>query len=408
MYRQLLTLVVALIWTTSLHRDARADEKVSYIVRPVVYEALKKIEDARQAGKFNKAIKDANIVLKRLRPSDHERAKTLQVLAFTYAAQERMGLATKTLEDAYKLNALPPATQNNILYVLGQLLLGVKNYKGAVKYFDRWLAVIEAPAPSALYTVGATKYQAGDIEGAIALTSRAVKASKNPKEAWYRLLASSYITLKRYKPAIKVYAKLIEAQPKRRSDWIQLVALYSEVKDDKRALATLQLAKRMGVFERKDDYMQLAQRFQSQDLPLPAGRMLEGSVSKSKLKLDPEVAELIATSFYMARDRDKAVPALGRAAAIAENGELYLLLTQLELENENWPKAIDAGKKAVRKGGLRWPGNAHYFIGVAETRRGRNAAAIAAFEIASKTATPQYAKAAKGWIKHLSSVSAKN
>lgn len=383
--------------------DALAQDQ-QFVVRPKVYERLSKAQKALKNNKFENARRELGIITKRMKPNKHEKALTLQALGYTYAGEEKLKLAAETLLSAWELNSLPAATQNSLLFNTGQILLANKQYKKAVEVLDKWIAVTETPTADSLYTIAAAKYQAKDMNGAAKFADRAIKASRKPKDSWLQLLLSAYIELKRWRPAIGVMQKLVERHPDKRTYWLQLGALYGEVNDQKRALAVMKLAYDAGVLEKRDDYLQLAQRYQSEEVPLAAADVLTTALQKKKLKLDAEVAKVIAESLFVARDDKRAAPALNRAAGLAKDGELYVRLAQLELENERWVKAVEAGKKAVSKGGLKSPGKAHLLIGIAEARRGRTAAAKQAFAKASKS--PNTARSAQGWLKYLSSVGA--
>ena len=398
--KRLTSFMVAGLAALSSPSESRAEEP-QYVVRPVVYERLTAAQNHLKKDRFGEAEKQIRIIQKRMKPNPHEQALALQVLGYVYAGADRTTLAVQTLEQSYELKALPASTQHTMLYTMGQLFLAEKKYRKSVEKFDLWLAQAAKPSPNALYTVAAAKYQAKDIRGSIALAARAVKASRNPKDSWLQLLLSGYIETKQYRPAIGVTKTLVERHPERKTGWLQLISLYSEVDDDRSALAVMHLANRAGVLDKREDLVQLAQRYQAQEIHYSAAKMLEESLRQKRLTMDAEVGKLVATSWFGARAHDKAAPALERAGRLSKDGELFFRLAQLEVERERWPAAISAGRKALEKGGLNNTGAVHLLIGIAEARRGRPGPAKAAFERAAKS--PRSKRAALGWIKFLSS-----
>ncbi|MEL6187556.1 MAG: hypothetical protein AAFU79_23300, partial [Myxococcota bacterium] len=171
-----------------------------------------------------------------------------------------------------------------------------------------------------------------------------------------------------------------------------------------RALAVMKLAYDAGVLEKREDYVQLAQRYQAEDIPLTAAEVLLDASSKKKVQQDAEVSKIIAESLFVARDDKRAAPALAKAARVAKNGEMYMRLAQLQIENEEWAKAVEASQKAISKGGLKSNGQAHLLIGIAESRRGRSAAAKQAFTKAAKSSDTK--RSAEGWLKFLANQAA--
>ncbi len=397
---------MALLVTTLIAPSPGAadEDRSRFIVRPEVYERLTKSQDHLNAKRYDEAIRELTIVQKRMKPNQHEKALTLQALGYVYLGQDKKAPALAALGEAYDIGELPKATLDSMLYTMGQIHLSEERYLEASKRFDQWLASAENPSADAVYTAAAAKYKAKDVQGAITLGKRAVAAQRRPKDAHLQLLLAAYIETKRYGPASEIQKQFVERYPAKRLEWMQLAALLSEAKKEDEALAALQLARFQGVFEEKQDWVQLAQRFMGANAPALGARALEDAISAKVIPLDAEVAALLANAWYLARDAEKAAPALTRAAQIAKDGKLYLRLAQLEVERERWGAAVEAGNKAVAAGKLDDPGAVHLLVGIAETRRGRPAAAREAFERAAKS--PSSKKAAVGWMKYLSNLAA--
>lgn len=389
-------LVAAAVFGLVVPSTATADGQAT--MRPKIYKRLAKAQEALEKSKYSDAKRELDIIRNNLKPNPYELALTLQALGFVYARQEKMGQAAATLEKALALNALPGPTQTNLLYNVGQIHMAAKQYKKAARSFDKWLKVAEKPAPSSFYTVAVAKYQAKELKGCIAAAEKAVAGRKGAKDSWLQLLRTAYIETKDFRSALRIHKQVVERYPEKRSNWIQLIVLYEQLKDERRALAALQLAHRAGVLEKRNDFVQLAQRLRSEDIPWAAAKVLEDAVKGGRIEMDKEIARVIALSLFAARDLDRAAPALARAGKLSNDGNLYMRLAQLEVERQRWDQAITAGKKALGKG-LKEPGQAHLLIGISETRQGRTDAARRAFLIAKKS--PSSRRAAEGWLTFL-------
>ena len=365
-----------------------------------------KAQNALRENKFKDGIKAAKALQSRGRLNKHEQALVLQTLGYLYAGQEKLDLAAKTLQECWDLKSLPKATQDGILYNIGQIYMAQEKPKQAVKAFDVWLQTAAKPSNSALYTIAAANYQIKRYRKAVQLGERAVKTGKRkPTDGLLQLLLSCYVELKQYRPAIRVMSTLLKRHPERRNSWIQLAAMYSQVNDDKRALAVMELAYRAGVLEKKTDFIQLGQRLLSEEIPFKAGKVLQTALKDGKIERNAESTKLIATAWVQSRDTDKAAPALNAAGKLAKDGELYYRLAQLELERENWKKAVSAAEKAIKKGGLKSKGQVYLLIGISHLRDGNLDSSRKAFERASKQKGTE--RPAKSWIKFLASAAAK-
>ena len=379
------------------------DKKTSQVLRPEVYDRLAKAQKALGDNKTQLAEELAKKLMKRMRLTEYETAVVKQTLGYIYAQQEKVKLAAKTLQETYNLQALPEQTQTAMLYTIGQLHMAAKNYKAAVKAFEIWLSRAQNPKGQAFYTVAAAYYQLENYRKTASYGERALKGTKKPKDNLLQLLLASYVELKQYKPAIRIISILVERHPERKNNWLQLSAMYAETGDEKRALAVLMLAHQAGLLNKPEEYVQLAQRMLSEELPYEAGQLLEASLKTGPLKMNAEVAKLVATAWLQSRNSEKAAPALKDAAELAKDGELYVRLAQLELEREKWKAAISASQKALKMGGLKSRGDVHLLAGIAHVRLGHQDQALKAFEQASKDASSK--RVAQGWIKFLSSSS---
>lgn len=398
--------VVAALSSSSPSSFAQEEEdRNQYVMRPEVYERLSKAQEALKDNKFDQAIAELDRIMRRSRPNPYEKALSLQTLGYVYAGQNKLTKAAETLSEAHALQALPQATQNSLLYNIGQIHLAAQNYTQSVTAFDAWIAVSGKPGTDALYTVAAANYQAKKYNRATYYGEQALRSTNKPKDSLLQLLLSAYVEQKRYAPATGILKKLIERDPSRKNDWLQLSAMYAQLNKEKRALAVLQLAHEAGVLKRSDEIIQLAQRLLAEEIPHSAGRLLEQAFKQKSIPVNAETTRMLATAWYQARDMEKAPPAMERAAKLASDGELFVRLAQIHLEAERYAQAVKAGNDALSKGKLKNVGQVHVLVGIAHVRQGNNARAKRAFEKASKFKASR--ASAQGWLKFLSSAAAR-
>ena len=88
--------------------------------------------------------------------------------------------------------------------------------------------------------------QVKNLRKALHLAQTAVRRSRRPQESWLQLQLSLHYELKHRWEVVHVLERLIARYPKKKSYWIQLAAIYSQLKEDRRLLAVLDLRARTG------------------------------------------------------------------------------------------------------------------------------------------------------------------
>ena len=120
-----------------------------------------------------------------------------------------------------------------------------------------------------------------------------------------------------------------------------------------------------GLLSEDKELRRLARSYLVADLPYPAAHVLEQGIDGGQIEAEPKALELLANSWIQAREFDRSLPPLVRAAEIAEDGNVFVRLGQVYLQGEAWREAADAFKNAIDKGELKKPGNAHLLLGIA-------------------------------------------
>jgi len=365
--------------------------------------AFTRLERAQKAladGKPNEALAALNELQAKVESlSDHEKAMMWQTFAYAYSALERYGPAADAFEKCLALNVLPPASVLNARYNLAQLYLVQENYGKAIENFEIWFKSAENPNADAYYMLAAAYAQAERPREALPYALKAVSKAPSPKEAWLQLVLSLQFQLNQHRDAAETLQKLIAHFPKK-SYWMQLAAAYTEVEDMKKALATLELAERQGFLTSENELRNLIQLYLLNDIPYRAAQAIETAIAKGRLANDAKNQELLANTWLQARDRERAIGPLERAAEMSGDGNLYVRLGQVHVSEERWDAARVALSKALQKGGLRDTGNVHLMLGIANASEERWKEAESAFRAAGKY--DQSARAAAQWLDHIS------
>jgi tetratricopeptide (TPR) repeat protein len=300
----------------------------------------------------------------------------------------------KVLEE----EVLPVRDEAKVRFNIAQLHASLQHWPEVISWLNRWLLYVEDPDPLGFYLMGIAYHQLEDFDAAVAQTKKAVELSPEPRESWMRLLAALYSQKQDYENAAPVLEELVLRFPKKQY-WVQLSLIYGAREDYRRSLAVQQVAYTQGLLTEDKELRRLARSYLYHDLPYPAAKVLEKALEGGAIARDAKAFELLANSWIAAREYERSLDPLRRAAELSEDGNLYVRLGQVHMQSESWSEAAALLEKAVEKGGLEDPGNAELLLGIAYYNDTRVARARSSFLRARQHDSTR--EAANRWITHL-------
>ncbi|RMF20781.1 MAG: hypothetical protein D6760_10790 [Deltaproteobacteria bacterium] len=321
-----------------------------------------------------------------------------QTRGYIASAQERYAEAAGAFERCLALEALPEGAQLNTQYNLAQLYLAMERFDDAIRTLKDWFARAENPAPSAYYLLAAAYMQSGRSDLALEPARKAVENSADPKEPWLQLLLALYLERKDYQRARTLLERLVARFPKK-TYWLQLSAVYAELGREKDTLAVMQIAYQKNLLDKDSELRNLARMYLYHEIPYRAARVLEKGLADGIVEPDAKAWELLADAWLSAREYDKAIEPLRRAAKLSDDGKFYLRLGRLFMERQEWKDAAQSIEAALEKKKLDERGKAWVLLGIARFSAGDRAGARRAFEKA-RTFEDGAAEAER-WLAHL-------
>jgi tetratricopeptide (TPR) repeat protein len=344
---------------------------------------------------------EAKRLLKRLNPkrlNPYERALVYRMLAYvSYGASESaeaIGYFEQVLGEAM----LPIRDEAKVRFYIAQLHASLQNWREAITWLDQWLLYVEEPDPLGFFLMGIAYFQLEDFDAAIGQAKKAVEKSPEPREAWMRLLAALYSNKQDFENAVPILEELVLRFPKKQY-WVQLSLIYGARENYRKSLAVQQVAYAQGFLTEDKELRRLARSYLYHDLPYPAAKVLEKAFEDGAIDPDAEAFELLANSWIAAREYERSLDPLLKAAELSEDGKLYVRLGQVHMQSEAWNEASGLLEKAVEKGGLEDPGNAELLLGIAYYNDGRVTRARSAFVRARQHDSTR--DSAKNWLTHL-------
>jgi len=396
-----LIVVVALLvtgWGSAIAQEKAERRKQSYTVSEYAFKKLAHAHELLSSKQYSESREVLDQLHKSRGLNAHEVALVYQTYAYIAAAQERYDDAAVNFEKCLAQQALPHAAELDIKYNLAQLYLATEKPGKAVDVLEPWLEQAEKPSPVVYYLLALAYFQQEKRDLALPPARQAVESSDQPKEAWMQLLLSLYLEEKSYAKAAPLLEKILARFPKK-SHWMQLAAVYTELGREEETLAVTELVYTQGLLNRDRELRNLAQLYLYHQIPYRAARVLESGIEDERIEADEDALKLLADSWLRAREYEKAIAPLERAARISGDGDLYLRLGQVYLEREEWLEAANALEKALQTNKLDHPGRASLLLGIANSSRGQIEIAQRAFERAQQYQESR--KSAAHWLKHI-------
>jgi len=296
--------------------------------------------------------------------SPFERAQVERILASIDHSQGKYASARSHLDKAMAEKALSDEDQLSIQFQIAQLLLAEEKWGQAVEALKAWFAKAPEPNSTAYYLLAIAYFQMENYGAALEPAQKAVDLTPNPQESWLQLVLALRLQREEYRAALPLLRQLLALYPNRKTYWIQLSSVQAALNDYGNALTALQLAYNQGLLGDQSDLRRLAELLLFREIPYRGGEILSTALEQKKVPGDAKTYETLGNCWVAAREFDRAIGDLTKAAEMSGSGDLYLRAGEIYVQREDWPKASKALGQALGKRGLKNPGQATLLLGI--------------------------------------------
>ena len=336
--------------------------------------------------------------------NSYEMAQMWNFYAFIYFGQDNYREAIRAYEMVLQQPDLPLGMETTTMYTLCQLYFQQERYDDSLAMLDRWFGVSEDPGADPYVLRAQLFYSLQRFREGIEPVRTAIQINqglgREPQENWYRLLNVFYYELEDYENVIDVLRTMIELWPKREY-FVQLSAMYGQEGDDGAQLGLYQVAHEAGWLTRSNELIQMAQLLLQADVPVHAAMIMQDRLEDGTIESNERNWRLLAQSWQLAQDDVRAVPALTRAAGLAEDGTIDINLAQSYQNLYEWEACVESAREGIRKGDLRREDQAYMILGACLFEQKEYTAARNAFEEAADDERSR--TNARSWIQYVDS-----
>ena len=417
------------------YKKARALQSSTAKKMAKVYEALEVVDDKGEPAPDMETVVE---ILTELR-SDQENLKSYDrsvmwnSWGYVYFVEGKYDQAMQAYDNVINEPEVTLPIRNAALFTLAQLNLVKENYAKGISLILQWMDEVETVTAQAWSLLGQAYFQQGNFKKAMSSMKTAISMSEEegykPKENWYVIVAACIGELKKeigeknaLLQQLDIYEILVNLYPKKLY-FIQLGGTYGQLGRERDYMITLKAAHSKDLLDKESEYLALAQLLLLNKNPFWAAQVLvsgqkkittyqetvkdkatgkETKVDKTGpvVKSNEKNLKLLADSWRMAQEIEKAIPVLEQAAALSKDGKSYVLLGNLYLSEDKLNEAVDAIKKGLKKGKIDKLSQVHLTLGQAYFELQKFDSAKKEFRIAARDKDKQIKTTANNWIKY--------
>ena len=409
------------------YKKARALQSSTAKKMAKVYEALEEVDEKGEPAPDMETVVSILTELKNNRDElkSYDRSVMWNAWAYVYFSD---GDYSKALSAYSNLINEPDVTiglRVGALLSMGQIHLVQERYSQGIAYILQWMKEVETVTAQSWALLGQAYFSTEDYRKSLSSMEKAISLAEEegykPRENWYVIMAANINELKSeigekesLLRQIDIYEILVNLYPKK-TYFIQLGGSYGQLGRERDYMITLKAAHAKDFLDKESEYLALAQLLLLNKNPYWAAEVLVSGQKKMVTIVDEKTEEekivpvvkdteknlkLLADSWRMAQEVDKAIPILEKSAKMSKDGESYVILGNLYLSEDRVNEAVDAIKKGLEKGKIKNMSQVYLTLGQAYFELQEFDEAKKNFRIAARDKKKKIKTQANNWIKY--------
>ena len=357
----------------------------------------------------------------------YDRSVMWNYWGYIYFSDEDYDQAMYAYEQLLKEPEATIPLRTSSLLTLAQLNLVKENWDKGIRLILQWMEEVETITAQSYYLLASAYFQKEDYVRARSSMEEAIRLAEvegyRPRENWYVLLAACFNELKDRKiiseaysleQQLGIYEILVNYYPKKLY-FLQLGGTYQQMDREEDYMITLKGAFDKDLLDKEGEYLALAQLLLISKNPYWAAQVLVAGQNKKTIIVNKETnkeelvpvikdteknLKLLADSWRMAQEIDKAIPVLEKAAKMSKDGDTYILLGNLYLFEDRIEESIRAIEAGLKKPKVKSRSQAQLVLGQAHFEIENFEEAKKQFRAAARDKDKRIKKTANSWIKY--------
>ena len=321
------------------------------------------------------------------RLESHEKAEIYNLYAYAYYLADNISEALRY----YKLTIAEEDANGSLiernLKTIAQLSMVEDNFDDALSFYINW-ACLRLLNPEISLTprdysdLASIYYRKDEFDQALHFIEKSIDIEESEgepaRESSYSMQRSLYFQKNDIPAVLEILKKMVVYYPNVKY-WREMGGMFSELEDTDSQLAAFLVAYLQGGLESEGQVKGLGYLMIGAGAPREGAIIIEKGIDDGLIEEDEEVMRAIGSAYYQARQMDKALPWMERAAEAGGKGEAYGGLAGIYTSLLRFEDAIRTGNQALRLGDVNRPDQVKMTIGAAEVSLRRYDDAIDTF-----------------------------
>lgn len=268
-----------------------------------------------------------------------------------------MLLATDTtaageyLQRAIEFDGLSNNDHYETMFIISQLQMQDEKYAEALATLERLQQETNSQKPDHLAMKGNALFQLERYPEAIVALKAAIDGSAEPRADWTQLLMAAYAESGQGGEAARLAEQAAAQAPGDKRSQLNLAAAYLQNEQYDKAAGVYEKLRAAGELTEDRDYRNLmAIYLNSDNREKDAIAVIKEGLEKGVLNGDYNTYVALAQAYYFSEQSEPAIEAYRKAAPLAPNGETYLNLARVLLNEGRTAEAKQAAQQALDKG----------------------------------------------------------
>ena len=248
---------------------------------------------------------------------------------------------------------IPESLLLGTLRTLAQLAMMEGSFKQARTFSEKLIDIALIPHAGDYALLAQAYYKVGLMDKAVIAIERSRKiteeALKPPKENVMVLQNAIYFSKKYLTKIVTTLNTLVEYYPKP-SYYIFLASIHGQLDQINKQTIIMESLYEKGHLTKGSLLTNLASLYLSEKVPFKSAVLLEKEISAGNIKKSKRNYQMLSQAWRLAAEDQKALSALGEAAELDKDGDLYVKKAYLHYDLAEWTNAKKAIKLALNKG----------------------------------------------------------
>lgn len=317
----------------------------------------------------------------------YEEGAVIKLSAYIKIEQGDRRGAVQDLLAAINKGYIPEQDKAQTYYNIAQIYLQEEDLPKALDYMTQWQRAGGKPDRTQKWQLAVLNQRADNFREAVRWAEEVKREDgSNFKQEVYDLLLFLYNKTGEKAKIAALVEDLLVRDPSNRKYWDIIAGNYFQDGEEAKAFEVQKAMYLGGIMTNADELKRIVNFYNRFDAPYHAAKILDKEMSAGRIPKNLDNYELLANLYQVAREHEKAIPVIQKAAEMGGGGPMYERLGRSYADLQQWDKAEEAMQKALNMGGLKDKGTAWVMIGQSRYERKDRAGAREAFRNARNRA----------------------